>query len=300
MKDANTYEVIIIGGSYAGLSAALALGRSLRKVLIIDAGQPCNRFTPHSHNFIAHDGHKPAEIAQQAKEQVRNYKTVEFHDGFVKQVSKQPDGFEVSTEGHKFVAKKLILASGIKDKLPDIDGFAACWGISAIHCPYCHGYEFKGMKTGILANGDDAFHYAKLISNLTEDLKIFTNGEASFSDEQLKKLADHSIKIVETPIERLEHKDGYINRLLLTDGERFSINALYHGPEFEHYKNIPQQLGCTIAEHGLVEVDGFQKTSVPGVYACGDISNMRSLAIAAASGTKAGSVINMELIDEMF
>src|SRR5690606_28226163 len=143
---------IIIGGSYARLSAAMALGRSLRNVLIIDSGLPCNRQTPHSHNFITQDGEKPNVIAEKAKAQVLNYDTIKFYNGTAVSGSKIENGFVITTQTEeKFTAKKLIFATGIKDIMPDIKEFQACWGISVIHCPYCHGYEFRNQKTAILA-----------------------------------------------------------------------------------------------------------------------------------------------------
>ncbi|MCS3871111.1 thioredoxin reductase [Chryseobacterium ginsenosidimutans] len=175
------FDVIIIGGSYSGLSAAMALGRSLRKVLLIDSGKPCNRQTRHSHNFITHDGKTPKEISDLAKEQVLKYETVKFHNGIVVKTSKNNEGFEIETESNeKFYAKKLILASGIKDIMPNIPGFAECWGISVIHCPYCHGYEVKGKATGILSNGDIAFDFSKLVFNLTKETDLIYQRKINF------------------------------------------------------------------------------------------------------------------------
>ncbi|MBO6494738.1 MAG: NAD(P)/FAD-dependent oxidoreductase [Roseivirga sp.] len=294
------YEVIIIGGSYAGLSAALTLGRSLRKTLVIDAGQPCNRFTPHSQNFLTHDGRKPSEISAIAKEQVQQYKTVEFLDGMALSVDKTPEGFTVETDQGSFSSKRLVLAAGIKDILPDIPGVAECWGKSVIHCPYCHGYEFHGQPTGILANGEKAFHYAQLISNLTKELTIFSNGKLDLPVEQLEAINRNNINIIETEVQSVVHENGQISKIILTDGSSHTISALYHGPEFELNTNIAQSLGCAIGEHGLIEVDPKQMTTVPGVYACGDASNMRAVSIAVSSGTVVGSVINFDLIQEGF
>ncbi|MBO6662411.1 MAG: NAD(P)/FAD-dependent oxidoreductase [Roseivirga sp.] len=294
------YEVIIIGGSYAGLSAALTLGRSLRKTLVIDAGQPCNRFTPHSQNFLTHDGRKPSEISAIAKEQVQQYKTVEFLDGMALSVDKTPEGFTVETDQGSFSSKRLVLAAGIKDILPDIPGVAECWGKSVIHCPYCHGYEFHGQPTGILANGEKAFHYAQLISNLTKELTIFSNGKLDLPVEQLEAINRNNINIIETEIQSVVHENGQISKIILRDGSSHTISALYHGPEFELNTNIAQSLGCEIGEHGLIEVDPKQMTTVPGVYACGDASNMRAVSIAVSSGTVVGSVINFDLIQEGF
>src|SRR5687768_10310843 len=192
MEDAKRFDVIIIGGSYAGLSAAMALGRSLKKVLIIDSGLPCNRQTPHSHNFITQDGETPAAIAGKARSQVLQYKTVELLNDLATSGIKTEDGFVISTAGNRrFFAKKLVFATGIKDTMPDISGFAESWGISLVHCPYCHGYELRNQKTGIMANGERAFHLASLVSNLTNDITILTSGQPDFSSEQIEKLSRH-------------------------------------------------------------------------------------------------------------
>ena len=294
------YEVIIIGGSYAGLSAALTLGRSLRKTLVIDAGQPCNRFTPHSQNFLTHDGRKPSEISGIAKEQVQQYKTVEFLDGMTLSAEKTPEGFTVETDQGPFSSKRLVIAAGIKDILPDIPGVAECWGKSVIHCPYCHGYEFHGQPTGILANGEKAFHYAQLISNLTKELTIFSNGKLDLPVEQLEAINRNNINIIETEVQSVVHENGQISKIILTDGSSHTISALYHGSEFVLNTNIAESLGCEIGEHGLIKVDPKQMTTVPGVYACGDASNMRAVSIAVSSGTVVGSVINFDLIQEGF
>src|SRR5690606_17865245 len=175
MKDIKDFEVIIIGGSYAGLSAAMALGRSLRTVLIVDSGLPCNRQTPHSHNFLTQDGKTPMEISKLAKQQVKKYETVQFYNGLAISGTKTTNGFEIVTDTNdKFAAKKLIFATGVRDIMPDIKGFTECWGISIIHCPYCHGYEYREKNTAIIANGAKAFHMASLINNLTNNITILT------------------------------------------------------------------------------------------------------------------------------
>ena len=152
------FDVIIVGGSYSGLSAAMALGRALRKVLIIDGGKPANRFTPHSHNFITHDGRSPGEIAALARQQVNKYPTVKQVNGFVTSAERAANEFMVVLDsGASYSATKLVFATGIIDVLPNIPGLADCWGKSVLHCPYCHGYEVRNVKTGIIGNGDYAF-----------------------------------------------------------------------------------------------------------------------------------------------
>ena len=147
MKSNKLVDVVILGGSYAGLSAAMALGRAVRNVLIIDSRKPCNIQTPYSHNFITQDGKTPTEISTLAKLQVEKYKSIEFYNGLAVNGLKTIHGFEIITQnGDKFMAKKLIFATGVKDIMPNIKGFAACWGISVIHCPYCHGFEYINEK----------------------------------------------------------------------------------------------------------------------------------------------------------
>lgn len=302
MKDIKEFEVIIIGGSYAGLSAAMALGRSLRKVLIIDGGLPCNRQTPHSHNFITHDGDKPDEITKIARAEVLAYETVSFLEDTAVAGKKAGDGFTiVTTSGKAFQAKKLIFATGVKDSMPDIKGFAECWGISVVHCPYCHGYEFRGKTTGILANGARAFHLASLVNNLSNQLTILTNGKADFTNEQIIKLRHHNVSIIETAIEGIEHKDGFVERVIFSDGSSMPFDALYAAVPFTQHSDIPASLGCELTEHGHIKVGAFQETNVNGAYACGDSSNMmRSVALAVSTGNIAGAVVNGKLVEEQF
>jgi thioredoxin reductase len=302
MADSTNFDVIIIGGSYSGLSAGMALGRSLRNVLIIDSGKPCNLQTPHSHNFITQDGKTPKEISTLAKQQVEQYKTVDFYNGLAISGSKTKKGFEVKTElGEIFLAKKLIFATGVKDIMPNINGFAECWGISAIHCPYCHGYEYSNAKTGILANGDLAFELGKLINNWTKDLTIFTNGTSTLTIEQAAKLAEHNIEIVEKEINSFENSKGQIENIIFKDGSKHSITAIYARPAFEQHCDIPAKLGCEITEQHFIKIDFFQKTTVHGVYACGDNSSMlRTVSYSVAMGGIAGIMVNRELIEEEF
>jgi len=296
------YDVIIIGGSYSGMSAAMALGRTLRNVLIIDSGKPCNRFTPHSHNFITHDGAVPGDISAKAKEQVLAYPTVEFVTDTAKDALKTDEGFEVVTvSGIAYDSKKLLVATGVIDIMPDIKGFAECWAKSVVHCPYCHGYEVRGKKTGILANGDVAYHYALLVSQLTDNLSIYTNGKAEFTTEQLEKFAKNNISINEVRIAELDHTAGYANSIVFEDGSRQSMEAIYSKPVNVQHTDIPEKLGCTINEFGLIQVDDMQRTNVAGVFASGDCTNgQRAVAIAVGSGMKAGAMINAELAMEVF
>ncbi|MBL0736306.1 NAD(P)/FAD-dependent oxidoreductase [Flavobacterium sp. GN10] len=296
------FEVIIIGGSYSGLSATMSLGRSLRQVLVIDSGLPCNRQTPHSHNFITQDGEKPAVISAKAKLQVDIYKTVQFYNGLAVKALKTENGFEITTEsGAVFTSRKVLFATGVKDLLPEIEGFAACWGISVLHCPYCHGYEVKNEKTAIIANGEMGFEYAKLISNWTKDLRLCTNGKLELTSEQTEILKKNGIQIFEQEIDSFEHNAGYIKNIIFKNGEKVEVKAIYAKPPFEQHCPIPEVLGCDISEQGLLKVDAMQKTNIKSVFASGDCTTqMRSVAIAVSTGSFAGAVINKELIEEDF
>jgi thioredoxin reductase len=302
MQDNRNFEVIIIGGSYAGLSAAMALGRSLRRVVVLDSGLPCNRQTPHAHNFLTQDGKTPEEISILAREQVEKYDTVKFHKGLAISGTKTGDGFEITTATNdKFRAKKLIFATGISDTMPAIKGYSACWGISVIHCPYCHGYEARSQNTAIIANGPRAFHIASLVNNLTGSITILTNGSADFSAEQIEKLSKRNIKIIETTIAELEHENGYLQNILLHDNTKMSFDVAYGVIPFLQHSDIPVSLGCELTDLGYIKVDAFQKTTVPDIYACGDNSNMmRSIANAVYTGNVSGAVVNGELTQDQF
>lgn len=299
MKD---FDVIIIGGSYAGLSAAMSLGRSMRNVLVVDNGQPCNKQTPHSHNFLTRDGEEPAVISRIGREQVAQYPTVRFADVLAVGAAKRDDGFEVQVaSGDTYISRKLILAMGIRDLLPGIKGLAECWGIGVVHCPYCHGYEFRGVRTAIIANGDKAVHLASLVSNLTKRLSILTNGPANFSVEQLLKLNRNGITVREEVVSEIIHNKGNVSGIVFQDQSKAGFDAIYAAVPFEQQSGIPAELGCKLTEMGHITVDAFQKTTVAGIFACGDNSTMmRSVAAAVASGNMAGAMANAELTGEQF
>jgi len=297
MNKLNTYDAAIVGGSYAGLSAAMSLGRAIRNVLVVDGGKPCNIQTPHSHNFLTQDGNTPTEIAEAAKKQALAYPTIQFISDSVTSVIGKNNEFEVSTsQGGKFFAKKIIFSTGVKDIMPDIPGFSQSWGISVIHCPYCHGYEFRGRNTGILINGEHAFEFGRLIKNWTPHLTIFTNGQPTFDQQTFAEIEALGIKIVETEIAKIEHENGQIRSLVFKNGTSEELDALYARIPFVQHCNIPEMLGCTISDAGHIGVDDFQQTSIPGIYAAGDCTTpMRSVSLAVSAGNKAGAFVNQAL-----
>ncbi|MDO6435697.1 NAD(P)/FAD-dependent oxidoreductase [Flavitalea sp. BT771] len=215
---------------------------------------------------------------------------------------KVEDGFTITTlSGKEFHAKKLIFATGIKDTMPDIKGFAECWGISVVHCPYCHGYEFRGKNTAILANGARGVHLASMVNNLTDKLTLLTNTRADFTEDQTIKLKHLNIPIIETAVTEIEHKNGSVTSVIFSDGISRSFDVLYAALPFTQHSGIPASLGCERTDVGYIKVTPLQETSLDGVYACGDNSNMmRSVALAVSSGNVAGAVINGKLVEENF
>lgn len=300
--DQPDYDVIIIGGSYAGLSAAMALGRSLRRVLIMDSGKPCNTPSPHSHNFITHDGESPKAIADSARNQVLKYDTVSFMHATALDVKKITEGFEVYASPESlFTTRKLLFATGITDLMPDIEGFADCWGKSVVHCPYCHGYEIKHKNIGVIGNGDAGFELCRLISNWTNTLTLFTNGHAKLTDLQTGKLNHHAIDVIDKEIVALKHTAGMIRAVVFKDETEHNIEALFARIDFKQHCPLPVHLGCELTAEGYLKTDDFKRTSVHGVYAAGDATTMmRAVSAATAAGALAGAAVNKELIEEDF
>ena len=293
------YEVIIIGGSYAGLSAAMSLGRALRSTLILDGGDPCNRRAPASHNFLTQDGRPPAAIAADARQQVLAYGSVAFVSDEVTEVRGGDGNFRVLTaSGASYGSRKILFATGLRDELPDIPGLAECWGISAIHCPYCHGYEVRGEATGILMNTDHSLQMVQLIRNWTDTLTLLTDGPSSCPREAIEEAG---ATLVEAPVRELRHRDGQLQCVVLEDGSEVALTALYLHPHLSQKCPVPARLGCAIADNGTIRVDDFQMTTVTGVYAAGDCTtHMRSVAYATGGGNLAGAMINHALVMERF
>jgi thioredoxin reductase len=302
MTNEKKLDAIIVGGSYSGLSAALSLGRASRQVLIIDSGKPCNIQTPYSHNFITQDGKTPEEISSLAKAQVEKYDTIRFYNGVATGGVKTKSGFEITTDsGDTFLSRKLLFATGIKDLFPDVEGYAECWGISILHCPYCHGYEVRNQRTGLLGNGDAGFEFTRMIAHWTKDLTLFTNGKSTLTPEQTTQLKKHHIQIIETEIERFDQTKGNVEQIVLKDGIRMPVRVLYAKPKFVQHCSLPENLGCELTEQGLIKTDPFQKTTVAGIFASGDNANFaRAVSVAVSTGTIAGAMLNKEIIEEEF
>lgn len=296
------FEVAIVGGSYAGLSAALALGRASRHVNIIDYGERCNLKAETAHNLLTHDGSHPGKIITKAKKEVGGYPTVTLTDGIVVEVESRKAGFELKFEdGNSLSAKKVLFATGIRDLLPNIPGFEQTWGISMLHCPYCHGYEVMGRKTALIGNGELGFIMAMVLSQWNKDITVLTNGKAEFDAEQLARLERNHIPICEKKIKHIAHIHGKMEAIHFEDGSEMNLSIAYAKIPFEQHSALPGKLGCKMSDDGHIVVDDDHRTSVHGIYAAGDCTtNGRSISLAMAAGTVAGMFINGELTDESF
>ena len=296
------FDTIIIGGSYSGLSAAIALARFSRKVLVIDNDRPCNRTATQSNNFFTHDGDSPEVILAKAKKVLLHYPTVQTKTDTVVLAEKNGKGFNVQTlHGDSYFARKLIFATGVRDIFPDIKGFRECWGISVIHCPYCHGYELRGQKTAVLVNGAKGFQIAVLAHNITGQISIITKGVPEFSEDQRIRFESNGIAVTQKQVLRIAHQNGHVHALVFADGTAEDFTAVYAVPDLEQSCDIPRQMGCALTEADYILVDKARRTSVPGIFACGDCTTpMRSIAYAVSAGSMAGAAVNFELAEELF
>jgi thioredoxin reductase len=286
------HDVIIIGGSFAGLAAAIQLGRARRRVLVLDTGAPRNRLAPHSHGFFSRDGAPPLELLDTARDQLRPYRTVEFANARAIAANQVNGGFDVELErGERVAARKLILAHGMLDDLSVLpQGAEACWGKSLFFCPYCHGFEFGDRRLGLLLRHGDALELARLYREWTSDLTLFTNG-APVDPLVRKALADFGVSIVDDTVLALEHDNGNM-RAVMTASGAVPIDALFTHPPTKFSTNIGVELGCETKDGALgpyFVTGDWKGTSIAGVAAAGDIARPApSISYAVADGVAAG------------
>ncbi len=293
-------DVIISGGSFAGLSAATYIARARRSVCIIDTGLPRNRFAKHSHGFLTHDGSEPGAMLAAARSQVALYPTATFVEGAAMSAAKNLDGFSIRLEtGEVFESARLVLAFGISDELPAIPGLAERWGGSVLHCPYCHGYEFSGRRLGVLNVSSRSVHQAMLIAEWGSTT-LYLNGSSQPDGGSLAELQKRGVAIEPTPVRALHGDGAQLSVIELTDGRTPGIDALYLGPRTRLNSDIAQQLGCELGEGAfgsIIRTDDTKLTTVPGVYAAGDITrDMHNVTWASADGVMAGTAVHRSLV----
>ena len=295
------YDVTIIGGSFAGLTAATYLARGRRRVLVVDAGEPRNRFADASHGFLSRDGDTPRAILETARGQIQRYPTLTLIRGRVTEAAARSGGF-ISTleDGSQVRSRRVVIATGVADVLPDVPGLAERWGRSVLHCPYCHGYEHAGERLGVLAAGARSVHQACLLADWGP-VTIFLNGMA-LDREGAAALARRGVRVVDDPVVALDGAAPALEAVRLAGGRAVAVDALFVSAPTRLASPIADQLGCALDEgpFGPVIRTGADKlTSVPGVYAAGDAARApHSVAWAVADGMTAGVAAHQSLVFE--
>ena len=301
------YDAVVVGAGTAGLSAALVLGRSGRKVLVLDGGGPRNAPADASHGFFTRDGVHPGEMLRIGREQLEAYPDVEYRSGRATDASGTDGAFELALEdGEVVAARKLVLATGVLDELPERPGFRELWGKGVYHCPYCHGWEVRGRPLAVLARPGAAFERVALIRNLSRDLALLTDGEGGLSEDDRKKLDALSVPVYEERISRLEgdpaRPGGGLEQIVFEGGATLEREGIFYVPPQRQRSGLAGSLGCELSAPvptvEFVKADPMtRETSIAGVYSVGDTvaGPGQSVVLASASGAAAAYVLNHAL-----
>ncbi len=302
-----TYDVVVVGGGAAGLSGALALVRARRSVLVVDAGQPRNAPAGHVHNYLAAEGTPPAELLATGRDEVTRYGG-DIVAGRVEAAAGQGDGFLVTLDGGRSVrARRLLVTTGLVDELPDVPGVAERWGRDVLHCPYCHGWEVRDRRVGILATGPLAAQQANLWRQWSPHVMLLVHDTPAPGVEEAERLAARGITVVDGPVAALEVAGDTLNGVRLASGEVVALDAVVVAPRSTARAGVVVSLGLSPVD---VEVDGHVvgnripadatgATAVPGVWVAGNVADVRAqVIVAAAAGLAAGAAINADLVAE--
>ena len=293
-------DVLIVGGGPAGLSAALVLGRCRRQVLICDSGRTRNAASLGLHGFLTRDGIEPSEFLNIAREQLRPYETIELRHTEVTDARRLASGFEITlSNGEIISSRKLLLATGVVDDVPAIEGLPELFGRSVFHCPYCDGWEMRDQPLAIYGRGENGLGLSLELLLWSRDLVLCSDGPSELSDEERKHLAHHEIKLREDRIARLEGSDGALQRIVFANGDSLARSAMFFSTGQRQGSDLPKKLGCEFTEQGCVHTGGYETTKIPGLYVAGDASRLVQFVIVAASeGAQAAVAINKELMKE--
>jgi len=293
-------DVLVIGGSFAGLSAALQLGRARRRVTVLDTGLPRNRYAAHAHGMLGHDGKPPSEILKDGRAQLAQYPSIRLVNGRATRLGGAKDDFTVATEaGEPLTARRLILSYGITDIFPEIDGFAECWGRTVLHCPYCHGFEVGDRRLGVLYATPLSLHVMALLQHWSDRLSLFTDGH-DLPEGEREKLTGRGVTVIDGRVMALDHAEGELSAVRLAEGVAVPLDALFAGPRQRPSADIHEGLGLAMADGPLgqvIQVDDRFETSLAGVYAAGDVANpMQSAHQALSRGNMAGISCHQSLV----
>jgi thioredoxin reductase len=295
----NRYDVAVIGGGAAGLSAALVLSRARRSVIVVDAGNPRNAPAAHMHGYLSRDGLPPEELLKCGREEVRHYGG-EILDGTVTDLtSGDRSGFVVGLAGgQRISARRLLITTGLRDELPDLPGLRERWARDVLHCPYCHGHEVRDRRLGVIGGAAGSVRYAHIVRQWTQDLLYFT-APGTLTPAERTGLAARGIGVVEGIIDRLVIDDDQLRGVQLNDGCVVPRDALFVPPRFVPNSRLLAGLGCALDGGGWVTTDTTGRTSVAGVWAAGNVIDPRAQVITAAgAGSAAAIALNADLVDE--
>lgn len=298
-----SYDAIVVGGSFAGLSAATQLARARRRVLVIDAGLPRNRFSAHAHGFYGHDGRAPAAIRADALAQLQVYPTAQVVHAIARSAAREGTEFVVTLDdGRVERAMRLVLATGVRDELPPIAGLHERWGSTVLHCPYCHGYEVQGRPLGVLATVPGSLHQALLLPDWGPTT-LLAQGVITLDETTRAALRSRAVQVETSQVVELLGADDALEAVRLADGRTLPMAAIFTAPKTHMSSPLAGQLGCAFDQGPtgpIIRVDAMQQTSVPGVFAAGDATSaMPNASFAAAAGVLAGVAAHRSMIAEL-
>ena len=302
--DSKLWDVIVIGGGAAGLSASLMLGRARRRTLVIDAGSPRNRFAEHMHGVLGNEGTPPAELLARGRAEAASY-GVEFADGAVDRVDETDGGVTVTvTDGRVLRARALIAATGLSDELPDVPGLAKRWGRSVLHCPYCHGWEVRDRRIGVLTTSPLMLHLAELVRQWSDRVVIFTAGLGPLPDEAQRRLRARGVELVAEPVVELLGDGQTLTAARLTDGREVPVDAIFTAGTPRPHDGFLAHLGLRLTDTpagSFLAVDGMNRTSSARIWAVGNVVNpSANIPLSMGAGSFTGAAVNAALVTEDF
>lgn len=296
------YDCIIVGGGPAGLNAAIILGRCRRKVLVFDSEQYRNRCSHGIHNYLTRDDILPHEFLQLCHKELEKYCVQKIHKKVISAKKNEEGNFLVKDEnGTAYYSKKLLIATGLQDTIPDIEGFEDFFGRSIFHCPYCDGWEVRDRKIGVYARNKEGWELALTLKGWSSDVCLYTDGKHKVKPNQKEYLDANEIPVITAPILKLEGKEGQLQKIIFKNGEKRDCDALFFVNGYTQRCNIAEAFGCEVSKKGVIVTNRYQQTNIEGLYVAGDAAkDMQFVVVAGAEGAKAGVIINKELQKEIY
>lgn len=294
------FDVIIVGAGPAGLSAALMLGRCRRSVLVFDTRAPRNAASRALHGYLTRDGMPPLEFLQLARDQIGRYDTVQIRDAEVTDASCGADGFSIAlADGQRFSSRKLLLATGVCDNLPEIPGFRELYGRSVFHCPYCDGWEVRDQPLAVYGRGARGVGLALELTGWSRDIVLCTDGAAGIEPDDAERLALNGIAVRDEPVAALAAEAGALRQIEFTGGPPLARRAVFFTTGQYQRSTLLERLGCEFNDKGTVRTGKYETTHIPGLYVAGDASRkVQWVVVAAAEGAEAAFAINTDLLKE--